>query len=391
MVPLASKVQAIVGMACPDTKEKLQRFLGCVNFYHHFVPRLAAILAPLHGLTSSVSTQKAKLVWLPEHLKAFSAAKTALSDAVLLVHPDPKATIALTTDASDIAVGAVLSQGRISSPSPITFFSKKLSSAEKNYSAFDKELLAVYLAVKHLHHYIEGRIFSIYTDHKPLVGAISNNTDRSPRQSLHLSYILEYSTDFKHLPGRENVVADALSHLEISAVTASTSPPGLDLRELAAAQDAELSAMESAGSLQMSLTSFRDGIRLWCDLSLGSPRPWIPPSLRRQVFHLVHDVHHPGARTTIQDVLARFIWRNMRADLRQWTCQCLPCQRAKVGRHIHVPLQHRLPPDRRFRSLHVDLVGPLPESRGFRYLFTIIDRFTRCVEAVPLHSMTAED
>ena len=147
IVPLAAKVQAIVGMTRPLTTELLQRFLGCVNFYHRFVPHLAAILAPLHALVSSVATQKAPLVWTEEHVRAFSRAKSALSDAVMLSHPIPGAPLALTTDASDVAVGAVLSQGPYtSSPSPLAFFSKKLSAAEKNYSAFDKELLAVYLA-----------------------------------------------------------------------------------------------------------------------------------------------------------------------------------------------------------------------------------------------------
>ena len=96
IIPLASKVQAIVGMSRPTTKELLQRFLGCVNFYHRFVPHLAAILAPLHALVSSVATQKVPLVWTEEHIRAFSLAKRALSDAVMLSHPVPGAPIALS-------------------------------------------------------------------------------------------------------------------------------------------------------------------------------------------------------------------------------------------------------------------------------------------------------
>ena len=127
----------------------------------------------------------------------------------MLVHPDPHAQLSLTTDASDVAVGAVLGQGP--SQSPLAFFSKKLSPAERKYSAFDRELLALYLAVKHFRCSLEGRAFVIFTDHKPLIGAIASDGDRSPRQTRHLSFVAEYSTDIRHVSGSANVVADALS------------------------------------------------------------------------------------------------------------------------------------------------------------------------------------
>ena len=145
----------------PITKVDLQRFLGCVNFYHRFIPRLAATLSPLHALQSSVKVQSVKLAWNEEASRAFTAAKRALSAAVQLDHPDPSAALALTTDASDVAVGAVLSQGLDNRPSG--FYSKKLTEAEKKYSAFDKELLALYLSIKHYRHYLEGRPFTVWT------------------------------------------------------------------------------------------------------------------------------------------------------------------------------------------------------------------------------------
>ena len=167
-------------MAKPVTKVELQRFLGCVNFYHRFLPSIASTLAPLHALVTSAATQKAVLDWpsVPGSLAAFSQAKAALSRASMLVHPDPSASLSLTADASDIAVGAVLGQG--TSQAPLAFFSKKLSAAERKYSAFDKELLALYLAVKDFRPSLEGRQFVIYTDHKPLCGAINSSTERSP-------------------------------------------------------------------------------------------------------------------------------------------------------------------------------------------------------------------
>ena len=155
-------------MSKPRTKVELQKYLGCVNFYHRFVPHLAAVLAPLHTLTSSVSSQKAPLLWSPEQDQAFLESKRALSSAVRLHHPDPAAPLTLTTDASDIAVGAVLAQGN---SQPVSFFSKKLSPAEKKYSTFDRELLAIFLAIQHFRHVLEGRAFRVWRDHKPLCGA----------------------------------------------------------------------------------------------------------------------------------------------------------------------------------------------------------------------------
>ena len=136
-------------MPRPVTRVDLQRFLGCVNFYHRFVPHLAAVLAPLHALVSSVPKQKDVLHWDPEYIGAFDAAKSKLAQATLFVHPLPSAPLFLTTDTSDVEVGAVLCQSQDGSQLPLAFYSKKLSSAERKYSAFDRELLALYLLVKH--------------------------------------------------------------------------------------------------------------------------------------------------------------------------------------------------------------------------------------------------
>ena len=106
ITPLPAKVDVISAMPKPTNKVELQRFLGCINFYHRFLPGVAAVLAPLHSLTASVTTQKSPLTWAPVQDRAFVAAKRALSDAVKLAHPNPdlSAKLSLTTDASLVAV-----------------------------------------------------------------------------------------------------------------------------------------------------------------------------------------------------------------------------------------------------------------------------------------------
>ena len=154
---LPSKVLAIADMPRPTMKVELQHFFGSTNFYHRFVPYLAKILAPLHSLTASCKTAKSPLAWESVHQDAFIAAKDALANAMMLSHPssDPGMLVMLTMDASDVAVSTVLAQG--AAHQPLGFYSKKLLSAEKKCSACDKELLALYLSIRHFRHNLEGQ------------------------------------------------------------------------------------------------------------------------------------------------------------------------------------------------------------------------------------------
>ena len=113
------------------------------------------------------------------------------------------------TDASDTAVGAVL-QHIHGTWHPISFFSRKMTPAETRYSTFDRELLAVYLSIKHFRHLLEGRQFHVLTDHKPLTYALNSRSDRhSPRQARQLDYIAQFTSTIRHVHGMDNVVADA--------------------------------------------------------------------------------------------------------------------------------------------------------------------------------------
>ena len=143
----------------------------------------------------------------------FEEAKKQLSSAVLLHHLNSFLATSLTIDASESAVGAEHSQrGPDHTWRPIAFFSHTLTVPEKKYSAFDRELLAIYLSIRHFKHFLDGRTFTVLTDHKPLTHALSMNTDaRSPRQTWHLSWISEFTTDIHYICGERNVVADTLS------------------------------------------------------------------------------------------------------------------------------------------------------------------------------------
>ena len=156
--------------------------MGLVNFYYSFIPHCAHTLQPLNNLLSKNNNNKQPLQWNDQVTQAFTEIEQAIADASILVHPHPNAATHIMVDASDIAIGAVMQQEINHQWQPIAFFSKKLTPAETKYSTFDRELLAIYLSIKHFQYFVEGRNFYILTDHKPLTFfALQANHNHSPQ------------------------------------------------------------------------------------------------------------------------------------------------------------------------------------------------------------------
>jgi cleavage and polyadenylation specificity factor subunit 1 len=377
-LPLPSKVEAIADFPPPRTTKGLQEFAGMVNFYHRFTPRAAHLLLPVYAALRT----KAKLVeWTPVLMRAFEATKAALASATLLVHPRAEARTSLTVDASDSAVGAVLEQFIDGSWRPLAFFSRQLRPPERNYSTFDRELLALYLAVRHFRYFLEGRAFTAFTDHKPLVAAMAKASDPwSARQQRHLAYVSEFTTDIQFVAGKNNPVADALSRREVA--TAHGDCIDIDFSALAAAQDTV--ALPATHSLTLKRVPWRDDIELLCDVTSDRPRPLVPVDFRRPIFDAIHGLAHPSIRSTRQLIAARFVWPGLQRDVGVWARSCVQCQTSKIHRHVSSPPDRIPVPNDRFAHIHVDLVGPLPRSDGFTHLLTVVDRFTRWPEAIPL-------
>ena len=207
--PLPEKVEAIKKVAPPTTIKELQRFLGMVNYYRRFIRQAAH---HLFFLFECLGNKPKKLQWDKNMELSFDAIKTALSNAAMLAHPDSKLPLAITSDASDVAIGAVLEQRGPKGWEPLAFFSKKLSTSQQKWPPYDRELHAAHKAVRHFKHMVEGRPFTIYTDHQSLVPSMAKKTEaQTARQQNQLSEISEYTTDIRYLQGKSNVVADALS------------------------------------------------------------------------------------------------------------------------------------------------------------------------------------
>ena len=327
---LDEKVRDIRNFPQPNLQRQLREFLGLINFYHRFIPNCAAILEPLNAMLSPIQrVSKSSSGMMKPHLLSLLSRKPwpmphffptlnhMLRHALWLTRPDR-------------AVGEVLQQQMGDGLQLIAYFSRKLRPPETRYSTFNRELLAVYLAIKHFHHFVERREFYVLTDHKPLTFALSTNSDKyTPRQVRHLS---QFTGDIRHVKGMANPVADALSRNSVSHFHAAQ-PPVLDMECMARAQadDPELHTLQSSGSSSLqfiTVPQLTSPSSLVCDNSTGIPRLFVPAAFRRVVFDSLHSLAHPG------------------------------------------------------------VVGPLPPSCGYTYLPTCIDRFTRWPEVWPIQDIT---
>jgi len=226
---------------------------------------------------------------------------------------------------------------------------------------------------------VEARRFVIYTDHKPLTFAFRQKPEKcTPRQFRHLDFIGQFTTDIQHVAGPENVTADALSRIEVIHSVLSYEALAKSQQE-----DQELKTyLNHDKGLQLTPVRIPGSeLSIWCDVTTGSSRPFLTKPFRRTAFETIHNLAHPGIKTTTRLVAQRYVWSAMNAECRKWARACEMCQRSKITRHTSAPFGTFNLPTKRFEHVHLDIII-LPVSEGYRYCLTCIDRFTRWPEAM---------
>lgn len=207
--PNPEKIRAIVDYPKPVDSKSIKQFLGLMGYYRKFIKNFSTIAKPLTSLLQN----DVVFVWNDEQEDAFQKLKNSLITEPILQYPDYTKPFILSTDASNSALGAVLSQGEIGNDLPISFASRTLNKAEIHYSTTEKELLAIVWATKHFRTYLYGQKFVIVTDHRPLIW-LFNCKDPSSRLIRWRLKLEEYDYDIHYKPGCANSNADALYEIQ---------------------------------------------------------------------------------------------------------------------------------------------------------------------------------
>ena len=383
--PLPRVLPQFSNYPLPTDKKAIQKFLGAVNFYRSHIPDLAAIAAPLYDLLK----KRTKFLWTTACQKSFDLLCQVLSTRITLVPFRDEGHLVLQTDASSVALGAVLLQNNL----PVEFYSRRLSSVEQRYPTYEREAAAMVSAMIHFRPFLIGQHFELHTDHRPLL-AWRNKMPESKRQARLWVKVQDLDYTIKYIPGEENVLADLMSR-----------PPGEEMSSFRQLHDdvtlngmaisllsPELKEAQSESfiadlKISPQFLTYIDGFAYITDK--GYPRLLVPPAYQESLVSSIHCLGHFGRRRTLKSVSMLYWWRGMPAYVARFVRCCESCQRNKPCKK-----QKRQPvkffATARFKIVHLDFVGPFkPSSKGNNYLFTMMDRYSRWIEAIPMRDPTA--
>lgn len=420
------KIEAVREWPRPQDKHQLRSFLGLCTYYRRFVEGFADIAAPLHKMTED----KSVFVWNATSENAFRRLKAALCSSPVLGYPQSHGTFILDTDASNVGIGAVLSQIQDGEERVIEYFSRVISKPERNYCVTRKELLAIVRAVDHFHKYLYGRKFLIRTDHAALKWLLRM---KNPEGQLArwMEKLQQYNFEIRHRPGRVHKNADALSRRpcpeNCKHCNKIEQHEGAQVVRQLAIQESEEWSREQCRAEQLEDPDIGPILRLkeageerpsWTDISdrgLSFKALWAQwASLkvehgllqrmwesadgkqtraqllvpRRKIPDVLREIHngssgaHFGVNKTLDKVRERFYWVNCCEDVRSWCRKCNTCATTKGPRTRSRGELKKYNVGLPFERIAIDVAGPFPEThKGNKYILVAMDYFSKWPEA----------
>ncbi|QRW07646.1 Retrotransposable element Tf2 protein [Ceratobasidium sp. AG-Ba] len=381
------KIKAIMEWSAPRKIKEVQAFLGFVNFYRRFIAEFSKIARPLHDLTK----KDTKFEWTQECQQAFEEIKKRVSQDPVLIHPDPDKPFILETDASGIAIGAILSQrGEDGYLHPVAYLSKSYNDAQRNYDTANKELLAIVESLKHWRIYLEGTILpvTVFTDHRNLERWKNAETFNRRHARWHME-LASFNFEIHYRPGKMSNKPDALSrrhdHEDI---------PNPQQIMINAERFKGFKATIEIDIISMIRESLSDDESLTTLIESTKKKEDLPPSIRKQydkyewkedllwyegrivipenkeirlaILEMHHDnpiAGHQGQARTLELISRRYYWPAMKQQVNRFVETCEICQRSK-GHKQYAP-QKPLPiPQRPWEDIAYDFIVKLPESQG---------------------------
>lgn len=429
------KIECIKNWPLPKDIKEVRSFLGLCSYYRRFIENYSHEAKPLNRLTEKYQ----KFNWTQECSDAFEKLKHMLITAPILAHPDFSKPFILDTDASNQAIGAVLSQKVGTNEKVIAYASRTLSKAERKYCVTRKELLALVYFVKYFRHYLYGRRFTARTDHGSLRW-LMNFKNPEGQVARWLEVLSAFDMAIEHRPGRLHSNADGLSRIpyDSTKVTAKEGNNhqakqgcmqlvGLEIGnqldetvnlEVQQAADNELSTVLSwiksnkrpdfniiaaegytLKSLwhQFPCLELHDGLLVRRlendDDGTITYQAIVPRDARRPILNACHDMKtsgHLGVSKTASKIKQKFYWPGLQADVRIYVAGCEACSKRKG------PIPSKRAPMQIVRSgypmerIAIDILGELPQTEnGNKYIVVIADYFTKWTEALPIPNIEA--
>lgn len=391
--PNVTNEQAIRAFQPPTNKKDLQSFLGLMNYISRFIPDYSTLTAPLRQLLGKNVTFQ----WTQTHSDTFNKLKLAVLNVELAIY-DPNATILIYSDASPVALGAVLMQRRSqeSQPEILAFASRSLSKPEQNYSQIEREALGLIWACERFRLYTLGKNFELYTDHKPLEVLFGPKSKPNARIERWILRLQNFDYTIKYIRGEKNL-ADPFSRLAhrnpsrhsyapnirstVRSLAVSSVPCAISLDEFRAEseKDAEISAVIKA--LRENLVPPEAFLKVRFELTfvdtllLRGDRLVPPASLRHRILSQAHE-GHPGIEIMKRRLRTKVWWPKIDAEAAKFVKNCHSCL---VVSQVDPPepMQRSTLPTRPWEYVAIDHLGPLPNGQ---YLLLVVDYFSRFVE-----------
>lgn len=380
------KVDIILNYPTPTSAKEVKRFLGMSGWYRRFINNFSKICKPLSKLTCKNIPFK----WTDEAEESFNHLKTALVSAPILKCPNFNMPFTIHSDASSMAIGAVLTQTHDDVEHPIAYCSRSLNKNEINYSTTERELLAVIYALEQFRTYVEGQKCKIVTDHSSLLWfyKLKNPSGRLARWSMRLS---QFDFDIEHRKGKLNIIPDALSRIKIDAIGPAQHTNDAWYNNLF--KNCNSNPRRYPNYLVKDDKLFRYSKNKY---HLTDDFDWklvVPEEDRLSILQKCHDEPtsaHLGIFKTHKRLSLHYYWPSMYNDVKTYIKKCEICKQYKPVNTARPGLMgNPKEVSKPFEAICCDLLGPFPASRNRNvYLIVCTDYFSKYIMLHPIRTAT---